>query len=226
EVGTQAERIGPIPTVRNTELTFSETSAGTTDMDQYATSYRCLIDGQQVAQGNATEGTVTIPSEGQDVDCVFYNAPLIANVTIEKQVADTEGQNPQPRANWTVGATAQATQGGVNSTPTTATQQTNNDGVATWDFQFDTQDDSATLSVLEEMESGYVFGSAECRVVHLDGTQNTVTVDEPTETAVGQIIPGDRVECTYINHERVPDTLQVQKNIVGLAHDTDNFVIS
>lgn len=199
ENGLQEERVGPLPTVRNVALHFSETAAGTTNMANYASSYRCLVDGEQTVQGNGTIGSITIPANGQAVECRFYNSPLIAQVNVHKQITDSKGQNPEPGANWSVGATAEATKGTIKSAPASALQQTNAAGTASWKFAFGGRDHTADLSVQELMQDGYSFKEGACTVTALDGTSKQTALSGASKNPRVALVPGDVVDCTFVN---------------------------
>lgn len=196
--GVQAERIGPLPTVRGIPLTFSEMPSGSTDLANYATSYRCLVDGVQTLQGNGTSGSITIPTSGQAVLCQIYNAPLTAAVTIHKDVKDASG-TLNPGQGWTVTAQPQATTGMVTSTPVQSAQQTDAKGNASWTLRFGAADAKATISVSETQQTGYQFDSGSCVVTHLDGTVTTVALADEQATALAGIAAGDVAKCTYVN---------------------------
>ncbi|QNP55308.1 DUF5979 domain-containing protein [Tessaracoccus defluvii] len=208
--GVQSQQIGPLPTVRNVDLTFSEAGTSGANLANYVSSYRCLVDGVQQTQGDGTSGTIRIPAGGQVVNCQFYNSPLIAKVTIHKDVTDSAGANPTARQGWTVGATATATTGTVSSTPSAATQQTNATGNASWDFKFSGKTAVATINVAETMGSGYEFLSGQCTVTHLNGTTVSTTLTGPNATGLAGIVPGDQVKCTYVNKPSVA-TLAITK---------------
>lgn len=210
--GLQPDRIGPLPTVRNVELHFSETGAGTTSLSNYASSYRCLVDGVQTVQGNGTTGKITIPSTGNSVECRIYNSPLIAQVNITKQVADSQGKNRKPGQNWTVGATAQATTGTITPTPAGSTQQTNASGTASWRYQFGASTHRANLTVREVMQSGYRFDNGKCEVTKLDGTKSTTQLTGPDSNPNVAIVPGDVVDCTLVNTLK-PATVSIDKQL-------------
>ena len=212
--GVQAERIGPLPTVRNVALSFAESAAGTANLANYVSSYRCLVDGVQTTQGDGTSGTITIPASGQVVNCQFYNSPLIAKVTIHKDITDALGLNPTPRQGWTVGAHATATTGTVTSTPNGATQETNATGNASWDFKFSGKTAVATINVSETMGADYQFLSGQCTVTHLNGTTTNTTLEGPNATGLPGIVPGDRVNCTYVN-KPAAGTLAITKAFDG-----------
>ncbi|RGE16749.1 SpaA isopeptide-forming pilin-related protein [Leucobacter sp. wl10] len=199
--GLQDKRIGPLPTVRGVELAFSETASGSTDLNQYVSSYRCLVDGVQTSQAeNTTTGRITIPEGGQTVECRFFNAPLVAQVSINKKVTDAQGANPVPRQGWTVGAKAVSAPGSsVTSAPGTATQTTNAAGNAAWAFTFGAKDQTATVSVEEAVDDGFVFQSGQCTVTSLDGTTSSTALTGPSSTQLPGIVPGDRVDCSYVN---------------------------
>lgn len=197
--GLQDERVGPLPTVRNVELNFSESAAGTTKLADYASSYRCLVDGEQKVQGNGTAGVITIPASGQAVECRFYNSPLIAQVNVHKQITDSKGQNVEPGVNWSVGATAEATKGTIKSAPASAQQQTNAAGTASWKFAFGGRDHTADLSVQELMQDGYDFKEGSCTVTALDGTSKQTALSGASKNPRVALVPGDVVDCTFVN---------------------------
>ncbi len=199
DVGIQSQRIGPLPTVRGAVLTFTETASGTTSLTQYASSYRCFVDGTQTTQGNGTSGTFTTPASGQAMVCRFYNSPLKASVKIHKDVTDLDGQNPASGQGWTMGATATATTGTVTKAPTANTQTTDSSGNATWSLTFGTSASRATLTVSETQQTGYSFRSGQCVVTHLDGTTATTTLTAEAGKALTGIAPGDSVACGYVN---------------------------
>lgn len=223
-IALQGERVGPLPTVRNVALSFSEVGAGSTNLANYVSSYRCYVDGVQdhSASGNGTSGTITIPIGGEAVLCTFYNSPLIANVTIHKDVTDLAGNNPAPRQGWTVGATVAATTGTAVVTPAAGTQQTNASGDANWQVRFGAYDHRATVNVSETIEATHDFVSGECTVTHLDGSTSNTTLSGPAAQALAGIEPGDQVDCTYVNRP-VSSSLVVEKNWVinGTSYTND-----
>jgi len=85
--GVQSERVGPLPAVRGTTVTFSETGAGGTSLSGYTSSYQCTVDGQPMSpavSGTGTSGSVTIPATGQEILCRIVNSPRSAAVTVNK----------------------------------------------------------------------------------------------------------------------------------------------
>ena len=214
--GVQDQRIGPMPTVRSVDLSFTETAAGTTNLANYVSAYQCTltyIDGsvQILNEVSGTSGSITIPTTGEAVRCVFRNAPLVASVNIHKDLADAQGENPVPLGGWTVGATATATgTETVTGTPTAATQQTNTQGNASWSFKFQSKSGKATVNVLEQMQATYAFHSGECSVTHIDGSSTTTDLTGPGSTALAGIGPGDTVDCTYVN-KPAPGALTITK---------------
>jgi len=221
--GLQPIRIGPLPTVRNVELHFAETASGTTNLNNYASSYRCLIDGVQTVQGNGTTGKITIPSSGKSVECRFYNSPLLAQVNVNKQIADSKGENSKPGQNWTVGATAEATSGTISSAPATATQQTNADGNASWRFQFGASNNKANLNVREIMQKGYRFDNGKCEVTKLDGTKAITTLTGPDSNPNVGITPGDVVDCTILNTLK-PASVSIAKQMLDFTGENSQPV--
>lgn len=216
ENGLQGERVGPLPTVRNVQLHFAETAVGGTNLNDYASSYRCLVDGVQANQGNGTSGTITIPAGGQAVECRFYNSPLIAQVNVHKQVTDSQGGSPKPGEGWTVGASAQPTTGTITSTPAAATQQTNSEGTASWRLGFGASNHVANLNVTELMQDGYEFDNGTCEVTKLDGTTTTTALTGPSGNPALGIVPGDVVDCTFVNSLK-PASVTVGKELLDFT---------
>lgn len=214
--GVQTEKIGPLPTVRNVALSFSESGAGSTNLNNYVSSYRCLVDGTQTVQGDGTSGSITIPASGKAVNCQFYNSPLTATVTINKQTTDSSGGNALPGAGWTVGAAATATTGTVTGTPTAATQTTDAAGNATWNFKFGAKTGVATVKVHEVQQTGFAFASGSCTVTHLNGTTTVTTLPSASEASLTGIVPGDRVDCTYLNKVK-PAKVTITKQVQDVA---------
>lgn len=212
--GPQGQRVGPLPTVRGSTFTFTETASGTTNFANYATSYRCEVDGvpDPAARGDGRTGTVTIPSTGQAVLCRFHNAPLRAAVRVSKTVLDVAGANPQPGVGWTVGAARSATTGTVTATPTATTQTTNALGQASWTLTFGTPASRATVTVSETQQPGYEFVSGSCTITALSGAVRTVTLTGAGATALTGVAPADVVECGYVNKLR-PSTLTLVKQV-------------
>lgn len=230
ETGLQDQRIGPIPTVRNVALTFSEEGANGANLANYASAYQCTVtylDGtvQTLDQVNGTSGSITIPTTGDAVRCVFRNSPLTAYVTVHKDVTDGAGNNPVARQGWTVGATATATTGSVTKVPAANTQTTNNSGNASWELKFSAYTGRATVNVSETMTSGYQFLSGRCVVTHLNGSTSTTTLSGPNATSLTGIEPGDRVDCTYVNKPN-PGTLTITKAFDGAIPNGANIEFS
>lgn len=199
--GLQPEHIGPLPTVRGARLRFVETGAGNTSLDEYATSYRCEVDGvpDPSTSGEGRSSEITIPNSGSSVVCRLHNAPLLSQVNISKTVLDYDGANPQAGKDWTLGAVPDATAGDVTGTPTSATQQTNDKGIVGWELRFGTAKSRATVTVSEKQQSGYEFVSGTCKVASLDGTSRAIELTTGNATAVPDVAPGDQVDCHYVN---------------------------
>ncbi|WP_152348911.1 SpaA isopeptide-forming pilin-related protein [Brevibacterium sp. CFH 10365] len=203
----QDDKIGPIPTKRGLKLTFAETAGNsTTNLDDYASTYSCTVDGRALsgASGTGTSGTVTIPSTGDAVVCTITNAPLTANVSIHKDVVDENGENKKAGKDWTVGAKATAMTDSVNSSPTAATQKTDSNGDAKWGLKFSKTTGRATVAISETQQDGYEFKSGSCDITRLDGSKDTKKLTSDKSFDLTGIKPGDNVDCTYLN--KVSDT--------------------
>ena len=216
--GVQDQRIGPIPTVRNVSLTFSEVAAGTTDLSQYASAYQCTVTYrddtvENLEQVNGTSGSITIPPTGDAVRCVFRNSPLVANVSVQKQVTDAFGENPTAVSGWTVGAASTATVGTVTQAPSTTTGTTDASGTASWALNFGTNASTATVAVHEEMQDDYVFSRGQCTVTSLSGDSVSTPLITPEVTVLSGVKPGDNVVCTYVNQPAPQSTLTLVKSV-------------
>ena len=206
-VGLQNARIGPLPTVRNVALNFAEVASGTTNLNNYASAFQCTVTHRNgtvvnLDQVNGISGTVTIPSTGEAVRCVFRNSPLIANVKVHKTVTDVDGLNPTPGQGWMVGAAVTATTGTVTTTPAGATQTTNASGDASWSVKFNAVTSRATVSISETQQPGYAFATGSCTITHLNGSTTTTTLTSEAATDVTGVVPGDQVDCTYTNKQK------------------------
>lgn len=215
-VGVQDQRVGPLPTVRNVSLTFSESAVGTTDLSKYASVYQCTVtdlDGtvHTLEQQAGTNGSITIPASGDSVRCVFRNSPLVANVSIHKDVTDEQGANPAPRQGWQVGMTAMAATGTVSAAPTSPTQTTNAQGNASWALNFGAVAHRATVDVSEVQQAGFEFLNGTCRVTSLSGGTQDVTLTGAASQSLTGIAPGDKVACTYTNKPSTAKLTLVKK---------------
>lgn len=213
--GIQNERIGPLPTVRGVTLTFSEAASGMPNLNNYASSWSCTVDGEPIqgASGTGTSGTVTIPAIGDAILCRITNAPLVADVTVSKTLLDENGENPQPGQNWTVGASANATTGTVTQAPTATTQQTNAQGDASWTLRFGNTSGRATIQVSEVQQDNYEFVEAECLVTPINGNSRVIALTSEASQAITNIAPGDSVQCVYVNQLQAEPQLTLVKEL-------------
>lgn len=232
--GLQNEHIGPQPTARGITLSFSEAKAPrtTTDLSKYASSWSCRVDDEPIlgAAGTGTNGSVQIPSTGDEVVCRFTNAPLVADVEITKLVRNEPGADPQPDSGWTVGSSAQPTAGSVTPNPTAVTQATDTSGSAKWNLNFGTTNSRATVNVSENEKSkpNYAFSEGQCLITSLDGDVRSQDLSGPQSTALTGIAPGDDVQCSYVN-EKQQASLTVTKvvtNKFGGTAKPDDFKLT
>jgi LPXTG-motif cell wall-anchored protein len=198
--GVQDQRVGPLPTARNTTVSFSEVAApGTgTDLTQYATTWACKVDGTLTKSGTGTTGTMPIPSSGQAVLCQFVNSPLLAKVTIHKQLQEASGADAGVGSNWPVSATLANTSGTVTML-NAGTVNTNSSGDSSWTAKFGTTSASTDIKVSEQQKDGYAFASGKCTVTHLDGTTASTNLTSANAQTVAGVKAGDQVDCTYTN---------------------------
>lgn len=214
--GLQSQRIGPLPTVRNIPLTFTETGSNGANLSNYATAYQCTVTHSNGTVQNLeqvldeTTGSITIPNTGEAVRCVFRNSPIVAKVKIHKDVTDGLGQNPAPRAGWEMGLTTTNTVGTATLLPNVNVQDTNAGGDASWDIKFAATSNSTTVNVNEEQQTGYVFDSGKCTVTSLTGATNTITLTGPGSQGISGVKPGDVVDCSYTN-KPAPGNLKIVK---------------
>lgn len=86
--GVQSKVLGPFPVQRGTDITISEAGAGTTDLNNYTTTYSCTADGSPLSttvNDSAGNASVTIPSSGQATVCVLTNTPKAASIQVDKK---------------------------------------------------------------------------------------------------------------------------------------------
>ena len=201
KTGVQDQRVGPYPTRRSVTVNFSEAKAGTTVMTNYASTWACYVDGSSTPYGSGpgTSGSIAIPTTGNSMICRFLNTPLTGKVTITKRMQDADGKNEAVRSGWTVGASTQATSGSIASTPTASTQTTGSNGSAVWNLTFGQSTGKATVNVSETQQTGYEFVSGTCVINRMDGSKMTTTLQNESSTALTGVVPGDDVQCTYVN---------------------------
>ena len=91
--GVQEQRVGPQPAVRGKTLTFEEKGTGTTDLENYTSSYKCTVDGKSlVAESVGRKGTVTIPASGNAVLCQITNKAIPkTSLTLVKELTNSHG---------------------------------------------------------------------------------------------------------------------------------------
>ncbi|XBH22049.1 SpaA isopeptide-forming pilin-related protein [Jonesiaceae bacterium BS-20] len=232
DTGVQSQNIGPLPTARGTKFTFNEQFVGSGNASaDYVSKWVCTIDGQLLSRSDTTtgatgtSGTVTIPATGDAVVCTITNAPLVANVTVHKEINTVA--NPSvwtPKSGWPVGV-AVTSFDNPTVTPQDPTQNTGPTGDASWKIRFADQNHSANLSISEGTDTpGYEFESGVCTVWDLNGAlTSTVEIEDPASTPIPGVKAGDKVDCTFRNKE-VPVSIVVKKQWVvnggnPIAHD-------
>lgn len=103
---------GPVIGVAGVRYVVSEAAAGTTNLSNYTTTYRCVRqdDGSTFASGTGTSATLpSFPSpagpDGPNITCTFTNTPrpTTATLTLRKTVDNTAGGSLAP-GDWTLTA--------------------------------------------------------------------------------------------------------------------------
>ncbi|MDZ8201117.1 DUF5979 domain-containing protein [Microbacterium sp. SSW1-59] len=213
--GVQTEQIGPIPVIAGDEYEISESMAAGDGAD-YASSWTC-DDGQTVTEG--TSGTVEIPDvSGASVLCTFTNAPLVTAVSVDKTELDAAGENPTAGAGWTVGAALDGTTGGTAATdPAAATQQTADDGTASWDVVYSATGTTTDITVSETQQDGWEFVRGSCTVTPLGGNPAEVSIPDAAGVTLQDVGPGATVDCSFVNKVIAPGSLTIVKDYDGSA---------
>lgn len=231
-IGVQDQRVGPLPANRGVDLTFAETFINGADPSQYATSWKCNLDGNTVpyASGTGTAGVINIPYEGERMVCRFVNTPLVAHVNVTKQVLDEDGNDdPTSRANWAMTLTDSAVTGNVRHNPLPDVQSTNTGGQTSWDLYFDSSGDAATVQLAETQQEHYRFVSGQCVVTDINGVPGIPQVFQSEEgSEISPVHPGETVDCTFVN-QRISQTLTLTKSVennFGGQLEPDDFTLT
>ena len=94
------EMAGPVVVLPGTTYTITQSAAGGTDLNDYATTWACIDqnDGTQIASGSGNSGSFKVPStSGASVICTFTDIPLHPAVTLVKSagaINDLDGNGP------------------------------------------------------------------------------------------------------------------------------------
>ncbi|MCW2772381.1 MAG: hypothetical protein JWN91_707 [Nocardioides sp.] len=98
--GLDDEVAGPVVVLPSTTYTVTQTAAGGTDLNDYTTTWKCVLSatGATLASGTGQTGTFTTPeTSGNTVICTFTNLPLIPAIALDKvagAIADVDGNGP------------------------------------------------------------------------------------------------------------------------------------
>ncbi|MBD3758187.1 MAG: LPXTG cell wall anchor domain-containing protein [Microbacterium sp.] len=200
--GVQTQSIAARQVISGQSYDFSEVMAAgsTSALTNYTSAWECRNGTSVLASGTGSSGTIAIPAAtvaGVAVVCTITNSPLLATVTVTKQVQDVTGANPQPGSGWVLGVVPSGT--GVTTTPAATTQTTAASGSASWQISFATAASRATVAVSETQKTTHTFVSAQCQVTSLSGVTRTVTFTAATGGSVADIAPGDAVACGFVN---------------------------
>lgn len=142
---------------------------------------------------------------------VTCNVPVTVK-KIEKTLSGTTS----PGADWTF---TPANAGPGVLTPAGA-QNTNAQGVASWNLSFSERTQETTLSYAETQKPGWALESVVCTN---NGANLPVTVQGSSFTIPG-VGPGDKVDCTVTNRQ-APSTVELNKQWVvnGVASPLNQF---
>ncbi|MFV0433289.1 MAG: VWA domain-containing protein, partial [Leucobacter sp.] len=141
---------------------------------------------------------------GKKLEAIADAATCKVPIEVKKQIVDANGGNATAGVGWdmTVAVTPDP-QGSAALDPTSATQPTDNAGVADWKLDFKSLDAQASLSVSEDLASkaGYSFYGGSCTITHSDGKTTTQDLTGPSTTLTG-VVPTDKgVSCVFQNTE-------------------------
>lgn len=147
--GIQQVQLGPVPVNISKQMTILETEAGTAEAENYQSNWKCLGDNETEPFAYASGTTGTGIFEGYShIVCTFINTPLVAQVNVKVLTRDEDG-NDTPAAGWTVESQIDAIPPGSATMHPGGSQDTNEDGVANWEVQFNQSDSQANVTVAE-----------------------------------------------------------------------------
>ncbi len=227
--GRQAVSVGPFPVSPGATITFTEDFVGTgNSASQYASRWVCRKGDELLSSGVTATGSIVFPVGVPAVSCEFFNAPLIANVTLRKAVIPDGQTQSAPRAGWPVGVAVPSN--GTSIAPGTLTLPTESDGSVSWALKFPTESATTGLTVHEEVTNpDYEFKELECTVTSLGLDAVTSTYESASQLLEG-IKPGDTVDCTFTNNQLPPlgtTTLVLNKDVVdGRVSTNDQFELT
>ncbi|MBP6684169.1 MAG: hypothetical protein KA158_02005 [Leucobacter sp.] len=78
--GVQPDAVGPVPVTSGAKVELSESAVGGASLAGYASSWSCVAAGEEIAAGQGSSGSVTIPEmpRGSEVLCTIRNTPVSA----------------------------------------------------------------------------------------------------------------------------------------------------
>lgn len=197
----------------------------TKNLEQAVFSANAIKDaGTRVAAvgiGNGAEADVSYnlaAVSGPTADSDYYQTPWAglssqlqeilqaeaceAPVTATKYVVDADGGNAVPTNDWQIGLVVGTVSAGTatvsGSSPQATGSGTNAAGQASWTVSFTDPDATATLTLTETAQTGYVFHSGSYTIVHADGTETTGTFTSEAAEIPG-VVYTDRVEVAFRN---------------------------
>ncbi|MCW2845839.1 MAG: hypothetical protein JWN22_3755 [Nocardioides sp.] len=98
---TQDDEVaGPVVVLPGGTYTITQTASGGTDLNDYATTWKCVkgSDGSTIGSGTGSSGSFTVPSgSASTVVCTFTDLPLIPAIELDKvagAINDVDGNGP------------------------------------------------------------------------------------------------------------------------------------
>ena len=122
--GVQSAVAGAGLAIPTRSYTVSETAAGTTDLTNYISTYRCIDmnTGTVIVSGDGTTGTFIYPAanspDGTDVVCTFTNTPTTATLSLTKTL---DGQRNSGTDQFTMAVRSTSASGPVLNATTNST---------------------------------------------------------------------------------------------------------
>lgn len=178
--GVQPAVVGPLPVLAESTYDVVQDPAGTTDPNDYRTTWSCRSASGVISSGSGSTAMATIPTNpaapdrGVRVSCAFVNV-LKPKLTLVKAF-DIRHDAPADASTWQLSATAGTTSLAFTSGQTRVVEPT-------------------TYTLAETAQPGYVLEAVSCA----DASGTTVAVGSSSTVAIAD---GQRVTCTLTNADQ------------------------